>query len=105
MILHYIESMQVDIAGICEVNLDLVQQQVKYTLIQKAKQMDRHINLSMSCSPTQMSDSINKKGRTITITRGNYSGRVVQTGKDKLGRWSYVILNGKNNIKVKIIAT
>ena len=105
MMLDYLEEHQVDVAGLCEVNLDLTQKQIQYELRQRAKKMDKHIGVSMSSSKEKVKDTAHKMGGTLTLIRGNYSGRLVEQGQDKLGRWSYMVLTGKNENRIKIITT
>ena len=44
-----------------------------------------------------------KPGGTLLGVLGKWSGRVLGQGKDPLGRWSWVDLNGKRGRKIKVI--
>ena len=101
--LQNLHDKQVDIAGYTEMNLDLTQSRIKTELIHKAKQMDQNIKIVMSASKQKNKNEVFKMGGTTTVTRGNWSGRIIQSGQDSLGRWSYTKLTGKKDRKIKII--
>ena len=97
LVLESLDERQVDIACLTEINLAVDKPEVKYTLREKAKKMDKNIHLNMTCSKTNLTDSISKRGGVMTITRGNWAGRIIKSGNDKLGRWNYITLVGKKN--------
>ena len=70
VILESLDERQVDIACLSEINLALDKPEVKYTLREKAKKMDKNIHLNMTCSKTNLTDSTYKRGGVMTITRG-----------------------------------
>ena len=98
MLLEYLDEMQVDIAGLTEINLDLQNPAVRQKLQSKGKNMDRHIKMTLFSSKFKGKgmQTEYKMGGTTTLTRGNWSGRIVKAGSDKLGRWTYQIFAGKN---------
>ena len=105
MLLEYLNEMQVDIAGLTEINLDLRNPTVRHKLISKGKKMDRHIKMTLSSSKFKgkgMQTDF-KMGGTMTLTRGNWSGRIIKAGCDKLGRWTYQVFTGKNGKRLKVI--
>ena len=102
-ILNNMHGKQTDIAGFTEVNLDLNKPKVKMELLERAKKMDQNIKIATSSSKYKNNNEMFKMGGTLTITRGNWSGRITKSGNDKLGRWSYMILTGKNGKKLKVI--
>ena len=94
-----------DIACMSEINLDLNKASVKYKLHEKAKSFDKNSTLTMTASKAIPTDNEIKRGGTMIFTRGNWSGREVERGEDKLGRWTYTSLNGKADRKLTIIST
>ena len=103
MALNYLDEFQVDVAGICELNLDVKKASVKETLYKKLKKIDPHARIVMTTSPSKYSETDFKMGGTAMVTRGNWSGHIQEQGNDKLGRWSYQTLEGKDGKLVTII--
>ena len=101
-VLHTMHQDQVDILGITEVNLDLSKPAVKYKLIQRAKKLDNNFRMAMSASKYKSDNEAFKMGGTMTITKGNWSGRITKSGQDKLGRWSFIDMTGKNGKKYEL---
>ena len=95
--LESLDKKQVDIACFSEINLAVEKAEVKYTLREKAKRMDKNIHLNMTCSKTNLTDSTYKHGGVMIMTRGNWAGRIIRSGNDKLGRWCFITLVGKKN--------
>ena len=66
--------------------------------------IDRHAGMCGSSSATAGADLV-KPGGTLTVYDGNWAGRIVNKGHDpdKLGRWSYITLRGRNSTYLTII--
>ena len=103
IILEELHNQQVDIACLTEINLDVNKSSLKYKLTEKAKHLDKNCSLITASSNTTITDSESKRGGSLILTRGNWSGREIEKGKDPLGRWTYSILSGKANRKLTII--
>ena len=103
MKLNNLNDLQVDVACLSEINLDLNNAEVKHKLIEKAKYMDKHLKIQTAASKTTTSNSLSKRGGTMTIVRGNWAGNVKKVEKDKLGRWTTVEMIGKKGKTVKIV--
>lgn len=95
--LDELHKKQVDIACLSEINLALEKPEVKHTLIEKAKRMDKNMRLQMTSSKTNVTDSVSKRGGLITYARGNWTGRIISSGSEKLGRWNYTTILGRKN--------
>ena len=104
IILEHLQNFQVDIACLSEINLDLNKARVKYKLNEKARILDKTCSLVMTASKYSTSDNENKRGGILSMVRGHWSGREIEKGADKLGRWTFTTLSGKANRKVTIIA-
>ena len=103
MTVAFLMDMQVDVFGLTEINLDLNNGIVKDNFVQAAKHFDPYLRMAMSSSLQKVGDSPFKMGGTVTGTNGCWSGRLSRQGQDKLGRWSFMSLLGKNNIEVMFI--
>ena len=90
-------------ACLTEVNLDLTKAEVKYALLEKAKTLDKGIKLVMAASKHTNQNKINKRGGLMTLVRGNWSGRVKKSRSNQIGRWMYVVLQGKGARTIMII--
>ena len=102
ILLDCLHEKQVDIACLTEVNLDLNIPEVKYKLIEKAKKLDKNIKIVMTASKTTTHGYSSKRGGIMTIIRGNWSSRICKSGEDKLGRWTYIMMQGKKGKMIKI---
>ena len=102
IILESLHERQIDIACLTEVNLDVTKPAVRYNLQEKAKALDKSSHLIMAGSRTTTHNRIAKRGGLLTWTRGNWSGRIINSGRDTLGRWTYITMGGKNNKKITI---
>ena len=56
-------------------------------------------------SSSSATASVVKPGVTAMMWDGNWSSRIIEHGQDphKLGRWTYIIINGRNSSKLYII--
>ena len=102
IMLEHLNDRQIDIACLTEINLDIEKSDVKFALYEKAKRLDKGMNITLTASKDGKHDRINKRGGIITMTRGNWSGRIINSGSEKMGRWTYVTLQGKKNRKLTI---
>ena len=68
------------------------------------KKVWRHSTV-MTSYKKEAFDSINQPGGTLTSITGNWTSRVIERGVDPfhLGRWSYIVLRGKNGIKILLV--
>ena len=103
MTIAFLMDMQVDVFGLTEINLDLNNGMIKDRFIQSGKHFDNYLRMATSSSLQTIGDSTFKMGGTVTGTNGRWSGRIMDQGSDKLGRWSYQRLEAKNGKKVVFI--
>jgi len=77
---------------------------VRNIITKEFKKSDRYKTLVGSSSDA-MTASVYKPGGTAIVTDGSWSSRITERGRDPhgLGRWSFIKLIGKNNIKIMII--
>jgi hypothetical protein len=107
MSLGFLYDMQIDIFGITEPNLAFSQASVRYDIQEKARQVDKFmdINLSASSHHTKLPGRRTpfKMGGTITGVNGGWSGRKHSSGRDSLNRWTWTTLNGQSGKKFTVI--
>jgi hypothetical protein len=87
-------TLQIDLLGVTEPNINFKNKMVMTKIYEKMKQHDRHMQLSMSCS-NQLMSLIKKMGGTMTILDGRWAGRKMNTFSDDKGRWSALTMTGK----------
>ena len=56
---------------------------MRYALNEKAKKMDKGIRLTMAASKATNLNNIKQRGGVMTLTRGNWSGRIIKSGNKK----------------------
>ena len=107
MSLGFLYDMQVDIFGITEPNLDFSQPNVRYSILEKTRQVDQYMDLTFSASKfTNKAHSCRtpfKMGGTITGINGGWSGRKQSSGTEPFQRWSWTTMNGRDGTKFTII--
>ena len=102
IILETLHTQQCDVTCLTEINIDVKNPEVKYALVHQAKMLDKNSHIIMTGSSTKTQNSKSKRDVMVTMTRGNWSGRIIDSGADKLGRWTYITMTGKNNQKLTI---
>ena len=99
IVIECLQERQVDIACLTKINLDLNKPEVKFRLIEKAKKLDKNIKIIMNASKTTTHGQVLKRGGVMTIVQGNWSSRICKSGGDKLGRWTFIEMQGKKGKK------
>ena len=93
----------IDMSCISEINLDTTNHKVRQIIQESAsKQFDRKVRVQMASSRIS-TKNFYKPGGVMTLTSGNVSGRVIKSGSDKMGRWSYQYLTCKENRCIVIV--
>jgi hypothetical protein len=95
-------SLQVDLIGAPEHNLDFTQFRVQNGAHQAIRHTVEHSKTVWSHTPTKF-ESMYKPGGTMSSVVGNTVARIKETGTDDLGRWSYIKLSGKDNKVITFI--
>jgi hypothetical protein len=95
-------SLQVDVLGITEPNINFKNRQVRSTLTDISRAFERNIQLSTSCL-NQLNQVKKKKGGTMTVLSGRWACRKRNVDSDNKGRWSSITLQGKKDRLVTII--
>ena len=76
----------------------------RYTINEKTKKQDKNSKSVHCASMTTIKGSDYKQGGPASIVEGNWAGHIVTMGSEKLGRWNYIKLAGKERKVLKIIS-
>ncbi|KAL7569758.1 hypothetical protein ACA910_005702 [Epithemia clementina (nom. ined.)] len=93
----------VDALCLYEINLDTHQPGISRSLFSACKNILPNSRLVTTSSSIPSTKSF-KTGGTLAVAIGNSSGRVIDTGTDPLGRWSYLTFACKNHRKLTLIS-
>jgi exonuclease III len=95
-------DLSIDIQGYSEVSRDFLKQSQCQPFQEATTRMDRHSKSIWGTSQVIVEGDY-KPGGTALITFGKTARRVKERGSDPLGRWTYLILDGKGNKEVLIM--
>ena len=98
----HMRSIEASHLGLTEHNTDCNKYHVKSNYYKSMQQIFDHGKLVLSCSPTP-AEHIYKPGGTLSLVTGNLTGRLKGKGHDKLGRWSYVDLNARDDRVIRVL--
>jgi len=93
---------QSDVLAIAESNLDFTQHYVRKTCFDAVKKVFHHSKLEVSDTPIQTKGAY-KPGGTMVLSQGSVLSRLVDSGADSMGRWSFQTFQGKNTVQVTVI--
>jgi len=98
-------ALQVDMGSMNEINLNLQNPSIRSRFTNAFKRFDRNMGIQQSYppEPSMRKDDYNPGSNMIWV-QGGYAGRIIERGKDKYGRWSYLVLLGKRNRKLLFIS-
>ena len=99
-----VKRLSVDALCLFEVNLDTQKSAVKRKLYDTCQNVFKDHHRLAVASSSVPSTSAYKPGGTLCLTMGNASGRVLETGSDPMGRWSYQTLSCKDGRNMTIIS-
>ena len=85
---HFMEKNEIDVLGITEHNVDNRSEKVDATIYRAMQRVSRTFTHILGGTETTM-ETRYKPGGTMMISRGNIRGRIMEKGRDKLGRWTY----------------
>ena len=98
-------ALQVDMGSMNEVNLNLQNPSIRSRFTKAFKRFDRNMGIQQSFPPDQsMRKADYNPGSNMIWVQGGYAGRIIERGKDKYGRWIYLVLLGKSNCKLLFIS-
>lgn len=102
--LSTIASLGTGVLGLAETNLNWDHKHTKSILHSTVKNMWKH-SISSHSHTADSFKTHKQPGGTLTLVCGNWTSRVIEHGQDpyRLGRWSFVVLHGKNDIRMLIV--
>ena len=98
-----LKKMDTDTGCLFEINLDTTKSRITSDLYQTSRNIFDHQQLNVASSPIPSANDY-KPGGTLIVTQGNFKGRVIKSGSDPLGRWTYQTLAGKAERNITIIS-
>ena len=98
-------NFSVDLLCLTEVNKDWRKVNTKHTVWEGTKSWKENRRVQASYNVTQQPDTVNQVGGTVTCAFDELVFGICNQGSDnrKLGRWSYIIIEGKNSLKTAFI--
>jgi hypothetical protein len=100
--LQHSMDLSIDIQCYSEVNRNFLRTDQRHIYFEGTKAMDRSSKAVWGTS-LFTTDSKYKPGGTAIISRGKTAGRVKKSGSDKLGRWTYQLLDGQGEKDILIV--
>ena len=98
-----LKILQVDTGCLFEINLDTTKHQIKKLLYDTTDNIFKHSKLDITSSSVASENNF-KPGGTLIVTQGNCKGRVIKSGSNPLGRWTYQTLSGKDQRNITIVS-
>ena len=101
--LQHSMDLEIDIQCYAEVNRNFLRSDQRHKFFEGMKTMDRSSKGVWGTSLFS-TDSEYKPGGTAIISRGKTAGRIKKHGSDKLGRWTYQLLDGQGDRDILIVS-
>ena len=101
--LQLVIDLRIDVQCFSEVNLATNKNHIQQHLRQAVRKMDPGGRSTRGSSRIPSATDYKPSGMGI-VSFGDHSGRIKETGNNSYGRWSYQIIDGKNNIDMLIIS-
>jgi hypothetical protein len=101
--LQHSMDLEIDIQCYAEVNCNFLRSDQRQLFFEGTKAMDRSSKAIWGTS-LFTTDSKYNPSRTAIVARGKTAGRVKKSGSDKLGRWTYQLLDGQGEKHVLIVS-
>ena len=95
-------EVQADVIAITEHNLDTQKFSVRKCCHDARTRLLAHSSMIMSSSSIEMINQY-KPGGTLTMSRGKITSRLLKSGSDDMGRWTYQTFSGKRSCNLTII--
>jgi exonuclease III len=95
-------EVQADVIAITEHNLDTQKFSIHKCCHDACTRLLAHSSMIMASSSIEMINQY-KPGGTLTISRGKITSRLIKSGSDDMGRWTYQTFSGKRSCNVTII--
>ena len=103
MYLQGLMALQVDVAAMQEINLNLSTQKTRNDFAKAMKRYDQRSSLQIATGNSDSKEVYMPGGNAIWIN-GIYTGRITRKGQETYGRWAYTVMIGKNSQEIMIIS-
>jgi hypothetical protein len=100
--LQHSKDLDIDIQCYSEINVNILRTDQRQKFHEGCKRIDKSSRSIWGTSQLP-ADSDYKPGGTAIISTGKIAGRVKKNGSDKLGRWTYQLLDGQGDKDILII--
>ena len=100
-VFNVVAEKDIDIMGIAEININWTDK------VKQAAQIAVKMRFGQGKIAASSSRGIKEgylPGGTAIITRGRMTGRIIKRGANEMGRYTWILLNGKNGKQVMIIS-
>jgi hypothetical protein len=104
MYLQALLAMQVDVAALQEINLNLNIPKIREKLGKAMRRFDQRATFQSAYNKNNESNRIYTPGGNAIWTSGIYTGRVKRKGQEKYGRWAYVVMHGRGEQEIMLIS-
>ena len=97
-------ALQVDIAAMQEINLNLNTPRVREAFSKAMKRYDQRAALQTAVLHHKENNNVYQPGGNAVWSNGLYTGRIIRKGQEKYGRWAYTVMVGKGEQEVMIVS-
>ena len=104
MYLQGLMALQVDVAAIQEINLNLGLPKVREDFNKAMKRFDQRAVLQLAILGKKETNDVYAPGGNAVWNNGIYAGRVIRKGQEQFGRWAYIVMLGKNQQEIMILS-
>ena len=97
-------ALQVDVAAIQEINLNLNTHKIREDITKAMKRYDQRATLQIASLQHKESKDVYLPGGNAVWNNGLYTGRIIRRGQEKYGRWAYTVMAGKKMQEVMVVS-
>ena len=97
-------AMQVDVAALQEINLNLNINKIRDDFNKAMKRFDQRSTLQVATIKHSESNNVYTPGGNAVWSSGLYTGRIKRKGQEKFGRWAYVVMQGRDKLEIMILS-
>ena len=98
------QKLQADTWGVAETNIDSTKSAVKNIIHDTTRKHFEFSKTTIGSSNIPARKRYYKPGGTLMGSQGSITARIIDQGSDSLGRWSFQLMNCKNNKKLLVVA-
>ena len=103
-VLGAFKHMEAGMFSVSEHTLDTTQSRVRRRMYDLKIKVDAYAKIEAGSCGGETTESWWKPGGTLLGISGRWASRLKEQGSDRMGRWSWMDLRGKNNKIIKVIS-